>query len=137
MNNDEIMSALNSIISSGQIPDNIKELLHNVGNANSNENNAKCDVTNSNNSSDNSNSNNSQNTSNVSNTSIDMETLLKMKNIMDKMNSSKDDPRTNLLFSLKPYLKESRRAKVDQYARLFTMTKVMDIFNFGGGEVKK
>ncbi len=54
---------------------------------------------------------------NVSNPSIDINTILKMKSIMDKMGNSKNDPRANLLLSLKPYLKESRKAKVEQYVR--------------------
>lgn len=66
-------------------------------------------------------SNNSSNTSesegNGSNPSIDINTILKMKSIMDKMGNSKNDPRANLLLSLKPYLKESRKAKVEQYVR--------------------
>lgn len=49
---------------------------------------------------------------------IDMATLMKMKGVMDKM-SSKDDPRSNLLISLKPYLNDNRRGKVDQYIRAF------------------
>lgn len=66
-------------------------------------------------------SNNSSNASesegNGSNPSIDINTILKMKSIMDKMGNSKNDPRANLLLSLKPYLKESRKAKVEQYVR--------------------
>lgn len=66
-------------------------------------------------------SSNSSNTSelegNGSNPSIDINTILKMKSIMDKMGNSKNDPRANLLLSLKPYLKESRKAKVEQYVR--------------------
>jgi hypothetical protein len=59
--------------------------------------------------------------------SIDMETLMKMKSIMDKMNSS-DDANSKLISSLKPYLKESRRSKVDQYMQFFKLSKVMGTF---------
>ena len=51
---------------------------------------------------------------------IDINTMLKMKSIIDAMNSQKDDPRANLLKSLKPYLKESRKEKVDQYIKIFS-----------------
>jgi len=68
--------------------------------------------------------------------SIDMETLLKMKSIIDKMNV-KDDPRSNLLMSLKPYLKESRKSKLDQYIQLMNMSKMVDIFPLMGGDKKK
>ncbi len=66
---------------------------------------------------------------------IDLDTILRMKSIIDKMNT-KNDPRSNLLESLKPYLRESRRSKVDQYVQLMNMSKVMESFNFmsGGGQ---
>lgn len=66
---------------------------------------------------------------------IDIETMLKMKSIIDKMNT-KDDPRSSLLMSLKPYLKDSRKGKVDQYIQLLNMSKVMDVFPFMGGDKK-
>lgn len=65
---------------------------------------------------------------------IDMEMLLKMKTIMEKMNANKNDPRSNLLLSLKPYLNEDRQSKVEQYIKLFNMTKIMDVFNSTGGD---
>ena len=67
---------------------------------------------------------------------IDMDTLLKMKKIMDAMNVNKEDPRTNLLLSLKPYLKESRQKKVEEYIKLFGVTKAFELFNHLGGENK-
>lgn len=67
---------------------------------------------------------------------IDINTMLKMKSIIDAMNSQKDDPRTNLLKSLKPYLKESRKEKVDQYIKIFSMEKVFEQFNPLGGDKK-
>ncbi len=65
---------------------------------------------------------------------FDINMLLKMKSIMDKMQGSKNDPRSNLLLSLKPYLKESRKSKLDQYVQLLNMTKVMEAFSENGGE---
>lgn len=69
-----------------------------------------------------------------SNPSIDINTILKMKSIMEKMQTSKNDPRSNLLLSLKPYLKESRKSKVEQYVQLLNMTKIMEAFHESGGE---
>ena len=57
---------------------------------------------------------------------IDMNTILKMKNVMEKLNTS-NDPRTNLLYSLKPYLREERKDKVDQYANLLNVAKIADL----------
>ena len=61
---------------------------------------------------------------------------LKMKSIIDNMNRSQNDPRANLLKSLKPYLKPSRKDKVDQYIKLFSMGKAFEILNPLGGEKK-
>lgn len=83
-------------------------------------------------SSDSSSSSNTENTNPFSN--IDMNTILKIKQIMEKMNQNKDDPRSNLLLSLKPYLKSSRKQKVDQYVQLLKMGSMMENFNFMGGE---
>lgn len=57
---------------------------------------------------------------------IDMNTILKMKSVMEKLNN-KNDPRTNLLFSLKPYLREERKDKLDQYANLLNVAKIADL----------
>ena len=92
-----------------------------------------------NNKSNNSNSSsNSQKegTNNSSTSNIDFETIMKMKTIIDKMNA-KDDPRSNLLLSLKPYLKESRREKLDQYIQLMNISKALDFFPFLGGDKQK
>lgn len=84
-------------------------------------------------------SNNSDNSdkssSNQSNNHIDFETILKMKSVMDKLNNS-NDPRSNLLLSLKPYLKDSRKEKLDQYIQLLNISRVLDFFPFLGGENK-
>ena len=86
------------------------------------------------------NSNNTENTDNSENNSmpnIDIETILKFKTIFDKMNS-KDDPRARLLRALKPYLKESRKEKVEQYIQFFNISKVIDLFgNASGGDIHK
>ncbi len=82
------------------------------------------------------NSNSNTNTSNNM-PNIDIEMLMKMKTIMEKMNNNKNDPRSNLLLSLKPYLKKSRKDKVEQYIQLFNMSKVMDVLKPNGGEKTK
>lgn len=108
-------------------PDMVNNLFNMLNNSNSSNN--------ANNSSDSSNSNSNQSNENNSN-GIDIETIMRMKSIIDKMNV-KDDPRANLLQSLKPYLKESRQSKVDQYIQLMNMSKVMEVFPFMGGDKKK
>lgn len=63
---------------------------------------------------------------------IDMNTIFKIKQVMERMNEKKNDPRSNLLLSLKPYLKPSRKQKVDQYIQLLNMGSIMENFNLGG-----
>lgn len=65
---------------------------------------------------------------------IDIETILKMKTIIEKMNKKNDDPRSKLLQSLRPYLRESRQAKLDQYIQLMNMSKIIDILPLIGGD---
>ena len=50
---------------------------------------------------------------------------MKIKSVMEKFNNS-NDPRSNLLYSLKPYLR--RKEKLDQYANLLNVAKMADIF---------
>lgn len=81
-------------------------------------------------------SDNNESSSNTSTNNIDFETILKMKSVMDRLNNNNNDPRANLLLSLKPYLKDSRKEKLDQYIQLLKISKVLDIFPFSGGETK-
>jgi hypothetical protein len=66
----------------------------------------------------------------------DIETMMKIKKIMDSMNSGANDPRSNLLLSLKPYLRDAKKTKVEQYIKLLNITKVMSIFNDNEGDKK-
>ena len=71
--------------------------------------------------------NNSSNNTNFDFSQIDMNTILKMKSVMEKLNNS-NDPRSNLLYSLKPYLREEKKGKLDQYANLLNVAKIADLF---------
>ena len=72
-------------------------------------------------------SNNSSN-ENSNGFNIDMNTIMKMQNIMNNMNN-KNDPRANLLYSLKPYLRDSKKEKLNQYVNLLNISKIADIMN--------
>ena len=78
-------------------------------------------------------SNEKTNQNNNNNFNFDINTILKMKNVMDKMNSSKNDPRYNLLLSLKPYLNNNRKEKLDQYMQFLNISKVIEAFNSDNG----
>ncbi len=72
--------------------------------------------------------NDKNNNNNFDFSNIDINTIMKMKSIMDKMNS-KDNPSSNLLYSLKPYMRESRKEKIDQYAQLLNIANLTEILN--------
>lgn len=92
-----------------------------------------------NNNSDTSNKNNNvhtnspKNNSNFNFNNIDMNTIMKMKSIIDKMNSN-TTPGSNLLHSLKPYLRESRKEKIDQYANLLNMAQIAELLRNNNNE---
>jgi len=123
MNNEdmsELFGKFSNMVKEGNIPDEMKNILSSLSSNTSNS--SETDST-------------SENSDN-STPSIDFETLLKMKSIMEKMNNN-NDPRSNLLLSLKPYLKDSRKEKIDQYIKLFGMSKVLEVFNSTGGDIQK
>lgn len=82
---------------------------------------------------DSSNSHNSKNNNDSFVSNIDFETILKIKTIMETLNK-KDDPRSNLLYSLKPYLRESKQKKLDQYVNLFKITQISSLFKNEKGD---
>lgn len=119
MNN--MMNQLNNMIQNPKFSDDIKKIFNNFKDSSDNANTTD-------------NSSNSKDESISDNPEIDINTILKLKKVMDSMNSKKDDPRSRLLLSLKPYLKESRRKKVDQYIQLFGLGKAFEIMNSLGGD---
>lgn len=140
MNNEDmsdVFEKLNSIAGNNNIsPDMVNNLFNMLNNSSNSEthNNSNSNDTSQNFNTSSASSNSQSNSFN--NNGIDFETIMKMKSIIDKMNV-KDDPRSNLLQSLKPYLKDSRKSKVDQYIQLMNMSKVLEVFPFMGGDQKK
>ncbi|MEG1141497.1 MAG: hypothetical protein RSE41_03450 [Clostridia bacterium] len=61
------------------------------------------------------------------NTGFDISTLLKVQKILSNMNKS--DPRKNLLLSLKPFLRESRQEKINEYITYLSIGSAIGIFN--------
>ena len=126
MNDDisDLMAKINSMLGSDS-DNNLKDLINNAS---------------SNSSNNNSSNNNSANTSNFEDSSedngfnIDFNTIMKIKSIMEAMNSKKNDPRAKLLMSLKPYLKDSRKQKLDQYVQLLNMSRIFELLKEKGGD---
>jgi len=140
---EDMINNISSMLKNGNIPDNIKEMMSNFTSKSSEENNNSSsnsidpNMISSLLSSFNKNSSDNSGSESNSNNNIDMETILKMKSIIDKMNKNQNDPRSNLLRSLKPYLRSSRKEKLDQYVQLLSMTSVIEVFGNNGGDKKK
>ncbi len=157
--NEDMVKKLGNMLQTGELPNDLRDMISNYssskntensntpkGSGNNSSNFQNMDfnsifesIKNSSNSEQASSSSDDKNASDNSNpfANIDMATIIKLKTIIDKMNAKKDDPRSNLLLSLKPYLKPSRKEKVDQYVKIFSMTQIFDSLNFNGGENKK
>ena len=118
INTNNLMEQLSQMLKSDTVPDELKNIFNGL-NSNTSDDSSK-----------------QENGSTNSSPDIDMETLLKMKQILNSMNSNKDDPRTNLLISLKPYLKESRQKKIDQYIKLFGIGEAFEMLGSLGGDDK-
>ena len=138
----DMMSKISQMLNSNDMPNEIKNIVSQLSNSQGNnfKNPTHDTTTSSNNCFDcdksNQDDNSSNNRNNQSNDILDFDinTMLKMKSIIDSMKNQKDDPRANLLMSLKPYLKPSRKQKVDQYVKLFQMGKVFEVLNPLGGD---
>ena len=149
MNEDmsEMINNFSKMMNNQQMPDNIRNILNSMGNSSGTDNKTTSNPENKSyedgksrgNSSASKNSNTEHN-DNINENNIfgnmDINTLLKMQKIMSSMNNKQNDSRSNLLLSLKPYLKESRRNKVDQYIQLMKMEKIFEIMNPLGGDNK-
>lgn len=61
--------------------------------------------------------------------SFDIDTILKIKNIMGSMNKNKDNPRNKLLYSLEPYLENTKKEKLEQYMKIANLLSVLEIFD--------
>lgn len=145
----DMLKSFSSMMEGKQIPDNIKEMLNSLQN-NSAQNgantgsNTTTNTTDSNmyshvnqaNSSESASSEQSGNRSSFEQSmpNIDINTMMKMQKIISAMNSPSNNSGVNLLRSLKPYLKPSRQAKVDEYIQLFNMEKVFELMRQSGGD---
>lgn len=59
---------------------------------------------------------------------IDMATIMKIANVLSAMNSQNTDPSSAFLKTLKPFLNDNRRSKLDQAQKLLKIAKAIKIF---------
>ena len=146
-NMEDLLKKKKKMVDSGNIPDDIKQMMKGLQN-NSNSQNSQPSSSSTNSNADlnsllnnispeminnlgsmlNSNNKTSQNSNQNGNFNLDMNTIMKMKTIMENMNN-KDDPRANLLYSLKPYLRDGKKDKLDQYVNLLNVSKIAEFMN--------
>ena len=155
-NMDDLLNNVKNMMNSGNIPPEVQQMMNNIKSSSSttsssqNSSSQNMDINKIlsqvspemlnnissmlNSTSSNSSTNNSS-TSNQNNFNLDMNTILKMKSIMENMNN-KNDPRANLLYSLKPYLRDSKKDKVDQYVNMLNISKIADFMNKSNNDKK-
>lgn len=111
--------ALNNLISS--IKDKMNE-------SNNNENSSTTSST-INLNLNNDHSNNTENNNNNNNSSFDPELFIKIQKIMSAMNGN--NPKKNLLLSLKPFLRQTRQDKINEYINILNIISALDLFKKG------
>lgn len=74
--------------------------------------------------------NSSDNSSN-NDFSLDIETILKIKNIFSKINENQNCPRNKLLHSLKPYLEKEKQEKLEKYIKIAGLLSVIENMDAG------
>lgn len=143
VDNGNISEAISNI--SPEMIQNFSKMLSNQNNTNNQQSQNQQQNNNNNNnnfnSTPNNNPNNNFNNSQASNTNennsnpannfdfsnIDMNTIMKMTSVLGKMNNNQNDPRANLLNSLKPYLRDSKKGQLDNYMNLLNVSKIAEI----------
>lgn len=65
---------------------------------------------------------------------FDFETLSKIMSVIEKLNRPCDDPRYNLLLSLRPLLSSKRQEKVDEALKILSLLSLLPIIEELGGK---
>ena len=114
-----LISEFSKMIEKNGVPDNLKDIINNINsdNKNNTSNNSNNDV------------------SSFDLNNIDIQTFLKLKSALDKM-ISQNNPNTQLLLALKPYLKNSKKEKLDQYIKLMNISSIIEVLNNNEGDKK-
>ena len=139
MNIDEnTMKNIKNMVDNGNLSDAISqispEMMQNFSKMLSNQNNSQNQNNTQNSSFDSNQQNYNESNNNSSNTNnnfdfsnLDMDTIMKLSSAFGKMKNSKNDPRANLLNSLKPYLRDEKKGKIEQYMNLLNVSKIAEI----------
>ncbi len=128
--NEDNSEALNTLISS------IQEKM-NTENANNNSNNTTTPDFSSllnvlNNTNNTNNNNNDENNNSNSGFNIDPSIFLKLQQIMSAMNNK--NPQKDLLLSLKPFLRQSRQDKMNDYLTILSVISIIESLSNKGSD---
>lgn len=116
-----IIKELSDIFSSNDIPDNLKDVINNINNSEPSQT-----ITENNDNSSISMNNTAKGDNNNDNFNIDIDMIFKLKKVFDEINRN-DDPRKSLLISLKPYLKDNKKSKIDKYIQFLNIAKIIEV----------
>ncbi len=78
------------------------------------------------------NSNTNTNSSDSNGNMFDEKNILRLQKIMSSI--GKNDPKKNLLLSLKPFLRKSRQDKINEYITILTVINALGIFDKKGSD---
>src|SRR5574344_1386455 len=141
----EMIEKAQEMIKNNQVPDDLKNMaamLQNsgmdFGNSTNQSTNAQVNSSNTYSEQNNNINNNYNNANQTSNNipNIDMATLMKMQSMISKLKSADNDDMSKLLISLKPYMREEKKTKIDEYINLIKMGKMAQVLEALGGNNK-
>lgn len=115
--NDDLISQLSSILEKNNI--DLNQVLENFNNSQNSEKK----------------SSENNNSPDDSSSKIDTDTILKIQKLLQLLNDNKNSKDEQLLKSLKPYMRDSRKEKIDQYIKLLHIIKIIENFQEMGGNI--
>lgn len=62
---------------------------------------------------------------------LDIDTVLKIKDIIQELNKNQNCPRNKLLYALKPYLEPEKRDKLNQYIKIASIIELLENMDVG------
>lgn len=116
----EMFMKAQEMMKSGNVPKNVQDMMKD-GNVTENEQNMMQNKSSS--------AGGQSDNLNSSNMNFDMNTMMNIQKMMSMLNSKSDDDLTNLLFALKPYLRNEKKEKIDEYVKLFRMGKMAELWS--------
>lgn len=57
-----------------------------------------------------------------------LDSLMQIKGIVDNLTNSRNDSRSNLLMSLKPYMRTTRQSSIDTVIKMLNLSKLTGVF---------